>query len=66
MDDLARLKTAMQLITVGLCEKDRKKIKGEYFYSKRLIHGINIFQYLNYILTSYKINSRHVQTTHYS
>ena len=48
MDDLTRLKTAMQLITVGLCEKDRKKIKGEYFYSKRLIHGINIFQYLNY------------------
>lgn len=48
MDDLTRLKTAMELITVGLCEKDRKKIRGEYFYSKRLIHGINIFQYLNY------------------
>lgn len=29
MDDLTRLKTAMQLITVGLCEKDRKKIKDK-------------------------------------
>lgn len=48
MDDLTRLKTAMQLIIVGLCEKDRKKIKGEYFYSKRLMHGIDIFQKLNY------------------
>ena len=55
MDDLTRLKTAMQLITVGLCEKDRKKIKGEYFYSKRLIHGINIFQYLNYKYTSLQL-----------
>lgn len=48
MDDLTKLKTAMQLITFGLCEKDRNKEKGEYFYSKRLIHGINIFQALNY------------------
>ena len=29
-------------------EKERQKKKGEYFYSKRLIHGINLFQSLNY------------------
>ena len=48
MDDLTKLKTAMQLITSGLYEKDRKKEKEQYFYSKHLIHGINLFQSLNY------------------
>lgn len=48
MDDLTKLKTAISLITVGLCEKEREKQRGEYCYSKRLIHGINIFQSLNY------------------
>ena len=63
MEDLTRLKIAMQLITVGLYEKDRKKKKGEYFYSKRLIHGINIFQSLNYKYNreSFDFNQLHEQ-----
>lgn len=48
MEDLIKLKTAMDLIVTGLYEKERQKKKGEYFYSKRLIHGINLFQSLNY------------------
>ncbi len=48
MDDLTKLKIAMGLIITGLYEKEGQKIEGEYFYSKRLIHGINIFQSLNY------------------
>lgn len=48
MDDATKLKTAIGLIITGLYEKERKKIPGEYYYSKRLIHGINIFQSLNY------------------
>lgn len=39
MEDLIKLKTAMDLIVTGLYEKERQKKKGEYFYSKRLIHG---------------------------
>lgn len=46
--DLTKLKTAMDLIVTGLYEKERQKKAGEYFYSKRLIHGINLFQSLNY------------------
>lgn len=56
MDDLTKLKTAMQLITAGLYEKDRKKVKGQYFYSKHLIHGINLFQNLNYKYNSKKFD----------
>lgn len=48
MDDAAKLKTAMGLITTGLREKERGKKAEKYFYSKKLIHGINIFQSLNY------------------
>lgn len=48
MDDATKLKTAIGLIVTGLYEKEWKKIPGEYYYSKRLIHGINIFQSLNY------------------
>lgn len=48
MEDLIKLKTALDLIVTGLYEKERQKKKGEYFYSKRLIHGINLFQSLNY------------------
>lgn len=48
MDDLTKLKTAVSLIVVGLYEKERKKKDGEYYYSRKLIHGINIFQSLNY------------------
>ena len=48
MEDLIKLKTAMDLIVTGLYEKERQKKKGEYFYSKRIIHGINLFQSLNY------------------
>lgn len=50
MEDLIKLKTALDLIVTGLYEKERQKKKGEYFYSKRLIHGINLFQSLNYKL----------------
>lgn len=56
MDDLTKLKTAMQLITAGLYEKDRKKVNGQYFYSKHLIHGINLFQNLNYKYSSEKFD----------
>lgn len=48
MDDLTKLKMAIRLIVIGLHEKERKKVEGEYLYSRRLIHGINIFQSLNY------------------
>ena len=48
MDDLTKLKTAFSLIVIGLYEKERQKKEGEYYYSKKLIHGINIFQSLNY------------------
>lgn len=54
MDDLTKLKTAIGLIITGLYEKERQKVDGEYCYSKRLLHGINIFQSLNY-----KYNSKH-------
>ena len=47
MDDLIKLKTAFSLIVIGLYEKERQKKEGEYYYSKKLIHGINIFQCLN-------------------
>lgn len=48
MDDLTKLKMAFSLIVIGLYEKERQKKEGEYYYSKKLIHGINIFQSLNY------------------
>lgn len=48
MEDLAKLKTAMGLIATGLYEKERQKQEGEYFYSKRLMHGINMFHSLRY------------------
>lgn len=54
MDDLTKLKTAIGLIITGLYEKEKRKVDGEYCYSKRLLHGINIFQSLNY-----KYNRKH-------
>lgn len=48
MDDLTKLKASIGLIVTGLYEKERQKAEGEYFYSKRFIHGINIFHSLNY------------------
>lgn len=48
MKDSVKLKTAMGLIITGLYEKERQKVDGEYHYSKRLMHGINIFQSLSY------------------
>lgn len=48
MGDLTKLKMAFNLIVIGLYEKERQKVEGEYYYSKKLIHGINIFQSLNY------------------
>lgn len=48
MSDLTRLKTAFNLIVIGLYEKERQKVEGKYYCSKKLMHGINIFQSLNY------------------
>lgn len=48
LGDLTKLKMAMDLIITGVYEKERQKKKGEYCYSKRLIHGINLFQSLHY------------------
>ncbi len=47
-NDLLRLKKAISLIAVGLYEKAFKKKPGEYMYSEKLIHGINIFFSLAY------------------
>lgn len=48
MEDLIKLKTAISLIAFGLYEKERQKEDGKYYYSPKLMHGINIFQSLNY------------------
>lgn len=64
MDDLTKLKTAFSLIVIGLYEKERQKKEGEYYYSKKLIHGINIFQSLNYKYNSkgFDFNKMHEQS----
>lgn len=56
MDDLANLKIAFGLITIGLQEKEENKQKGKYYYSQKLIHGINIFQALNYYYNKEKFD----------
>jgi hypothetical protein len=70
MDDLTKLKTAFNLIVIGLYEKERQKKKGKYYYSKKLMHGINIFQSLNYKYnpTGFDFSRMHEQgfITHYA
>lgn len=47
MSELLKLHKAINLIALGLYEKEYFKQKNEYYYSKRLMHGINMFQALN-------------------
>lgn len=54
MEDSIKLEAAIKFIVIGLYEKEKQKIEGEYFYSAKLIHGINIFSNL-----SDKYNSKH-------
>lgn len=46
MEDAARLKIAFGLIVTGLHEKKRKKKRGEYCPSRKLMGGMNQFFYL--------------------
>lgn len=47
MNELLKLNKAINLIALGLYEKEQFKQKNKYYYSKRLMHGINMFQALN-------------------
>lgn len=44
MEDLIKLKTAMDLIVIGLYEKERQKKKGEYFYASVLFMELICFR----------------------
>lgn len=46
MADQERLRIAMGLIIKGLYEKEYRKVDGKYEYSRRFIHGMNVFEAL--------------------